>query len=757
METLFVVLVGILFLLAISDLVVGVSNDAVNFLVSAIGSKAASFRLIMIVASVGIVLGATFSSGMMEVARKGIFHPQHFVFIEIMVIFLAVMITDIILLDLFNTFGLPTSTTVSIVFELLGAAVAISVLKIASANDSLNMLTTYINIATAVKIIGGIFLSVFVAFTVGAIVQYISRAVFTFRKEQKRPFLEAVFGGIAITAITFFLILKGAKGASFMTEDTVAWIYSNMWLIIAVSLLAWSAILYIAKLAFKLNILKIIVLVGTFSLAMAFAGNDLVNFIGVPLAGLKSYEAFSASGIAPDQYSMEVLAEKVAPRTFLLIIAGGIMVITLWVSKKARSVTETSINLSRQDEGYERFSSSLLSRWLVRGFMATAQFIQKIVPPTMQKYLDNRFVKPPLTQEERKSAPAFDLIRASINLVTASILIAIATSRKLPLSTTYVTFMVAMGTSLADGAWGRESATYRVNGVLSVIGGWFVTAIVAFLVSFIFALFIMWLFPYGVFILLGLAIFMLLRSRLVHQRRELKKEKAQAADLEDAAMTEEDVVEVCQKHIGSTLINLPTIFNLVLNGLEKESRKTLHQADNLLKELEDDTQQLKYGLNQAMRRIKAQSRSTDYYYLNVVEDLRSMTHNIDNIIRPSVEHIDNSHKGLLPEQIKELHGIVVPLTNWLKAIKQQVEGSNLTDIELLLLKQEIIVRMIAHSRKEQITRSKTKESNVRNSLLFFKILQEIENLIVTLIRLLKAQKEFVDSHDLPGKNDEHKS
>ena len=448
MEQFYLILVVVLFALAISDLIVGVSNDAVNFLNSAIGSKAAPKWIIFTVASLGVLVGATFSSGMMEVARKGIFHPDMFFFSEIMIIFLAVMITDVILLDAFNTFGLPTSTTVSIVFELLGAAVAVSLVKISQAGASISELSNYINSSKALAIISGILLSVFVAFLVGAIVQYISRLVFSFKQHKTLKYYGSIFGGLSIAAMTYFMIIKGAKGASFMSKETVEFLKSNMIMILVYSFFGWTLLLQLLYWIFKIDIPKMIVLVGTFGLAMAFAGNDLVNFIGVPLAGFSSFKAWAASGgMSPDSFEMGMLSGKVPTPTYMLIIAGFVMIITLITSRKARGVVATTVDLSRHGEGDERFGSSLFSRTIVRSATTINKNIKRVLPNSVIKGIESRFEpNDELIDIPEYERPAFDKIRASVNLIVAGILISIGTSLKLPLSTTYVTFMVAMGT-----------------------------------------------------------------------------------------------------------------------------------------------------------------------------------------------------------------------------------------------------------------------------------------------------------------------
>jgi phosphate/sulfate permease len=489
MGDIYILMLAALTVLAVIDLVVGVSNDAVNFLNSAIGSKAIPVKWILIIASAGVAIGAITSSGMMEVARKGIFNPGEFYFNEIMFIFMAVMITDILLLDVFNSLGMPTSTTVSIVFELLGAAVAIALIKISNSDtETISNLGKYINSDSALLIISGILLSVFIAFSIGALVQFLSRLLYSFHFEQSKTYVSAIFGGVAITAITYFIFIKGMKGSDFYGNFKHL-IEGNTYQIILYGFIFWTILSQFLISIFKVNILKFIIVIGTFSLAMAFAGNDLVNFIGVPIAAWNSYQAWSVSGIPANEFSMGILAEKVPSNPMLLFAAGIIMVITIWFSKKAKSVIETGVNLSRQGDGDEKFEPNLVSRTVVRGAIVFSEITSKIIPQPILKWVDSKFQRPSvkISKDKTYELPAFDLVRASVNLFVAGILISIGTSLKLPLSTTYVTFMVAMGTSLADRAWGRESAVYRVAGVFNVIGGWFLTALTAFTIAAIFA------------------------------------------------------------------------------------------------------------------------------------------------------------------------------------------------------------------------------------------------------------------------------
>ncbi|HET8754242.1 MAG TPA: inorganic phosphate transporter, partial [Salinimicrobium sp.] len=529
MEEVYLVMLLALIGLAITDLVVGVSNDAVNFLNSAIGSKAFSMRNILIVASLGVAVGAIFSSGIMEVARKGIFIPGQFHFEEIMVIFMAVMITDVLLLDFFNSLGLPTSTTVSIVFELLGAAVSIALIKIYKEAGDYTTLLDYINTDKALQIILAIFLAVVLAFILGALIQFLSRLIFSFQYQKKIKFLGAIFGGVSFTAIFYFILLKGLSSVALIPAEAIDFILENGFLIIISCLIIFSLLSQLLM-SLKIDILKVIVIVGTFALALAFAGNDLVNFIGVPIAAWQSFElwqeAYNANGILPSDFSMVGLAGEVPTPKFLLVISGGVMVVTLWFSKKARAVIDTGVNLSRQADGAERFEPNVISRGLVRYFLMFGNIVTYITPRPVQKFVTRKFMQKRIRKHGRElDAPAFDLVRASVNLVVASVLISIGTNYKLPLSTTYVTFMVAMGTSLADRAWGRESAVYRVAGVLNVVGGWFVTAIVAFSVAAIFAAIIYFGGITAIAVLIGVAIFNITRTTVIHSRKLKEAEK----------------------------------------------------------------------------------------------------------------------------------------------------------------------------------------------------------------------------------------
>ncbi|MFW6257343.1 MAG: inorganic phosphate transporter, partial [Prolixibacteraceae bacterium] len=740
--------VVILFALAISDLVVGVSNDAVNFLNSALGSKAAPKWMIFLLASLGVLVGATFSNGMMEVARKGIFHPDMFFFSEIMIIFLAVMITDVILLDLFNTFGMPTSTTVSIVFELLGSAVAVSVVKIKTMGGTLLELGNYINSDKALAIISGILLSVFIAFTVGAIVQYITRFIFSFRYKKPLKYFGAVFGGLAITAITYFILIKGIKGSSFADyqlqsgQSLSDWVAQNNVLLMLYSFIGWTIILQLLHWIFNLKILKLIVLIGTFALAMAFAGNDLVNFIGVPIAGFKSFQAWSASGgISPDSFTMEMLTGKSSTPVFMLLVSGLIMVITLIVSKKARSVTETEINLSRQAEGVERFGSSMVARVMVRSTLNFNKSLMRLLPAGVNNTLRERFRPEPLGPQDHPDTPAFDKIRASVNLVVASILIAIGTSLKLPLSTTYVTFMVAMGTSLSDRAWDRESAVYRISGVFAVIGGWFLTALIAFTVSGLIAVFISVGGNFMVFVFVAVAIFMVIRTHMFFKKRsqELLLEDEETISEKDET---DKVLEKCNKQLTKTIVSANKIFSVSIESFLNEDRAQLKQG------LEDKNELNKKSKKQKNKILNVLSKIDDHvdsghFYVQLVDYLREMSHSVNYIVEPLFQHIDNQHKPFIKSQAKELLKLVNSVDELFNLSLHIVNESRIEQIDELIAKRDAILDELGKLEKAQIKRIKAKEVNTRNSMLYFNTISETKNLLLHFINALKAYRDFV--------------
>ena len=728
--------------LAIVDLVVGVSNDAVNFLNSAIGSKAISVRNIMIIASLGVFFGAITSSGMMEVARKGIFNPNMFMFQDIMFIFMAVMITDILLLDVFNSLGMPTSTTVSIVFELLGAAVCISLLKI-SANDaeSFSDLWNYINYETAAKIIFGILLSVVVAFSVGAIVQFSSRLIYSFNFEKRATYISALFGGFAITAITYFIIIKGMKGTPFY-KDVKFLIEGNTLGIIAGSFIIWSVISQLLIKIFNINILKLIIGIGTFSLAMAFSGNDLVNFVGVPIAAWNSYQAWEISGVAADAFSMGVLAKKVPSNIWLLLIAGAIMVITLWTSSKAQNVIKTGIDLSRQGEGHEKFQPNPLSRVVVRAAMSLNKGIGFIVPKSTLNFIDSKFQKPviELPKDKTYELPAFDLVRASVNLIVAGILISIATSMKLPLSTTYVTFMVAMGTSLADRAWGRESAVYRVAGVLNVIGGWFLTAITAFLAAALVAYLISWdmvMIP----ILLAIVAFLIGRNTLIHREKSKNVKKREYIERSEL-ITINGVIEESADHISEVINRVNKLYSNVVNDLADHDLNKLRKTDKHVKKLNDEIDGLKDGVFYFIKSLDETSVQASRFYIMVLGYLQDVAQSISYISRASYKHVNNNHKNLKKAQLKDLEKIDNQLSSILSKEAAIFENRALDNLNELLIEKNELLKSVSLSIESQVSRIRTDETSPKNTTLYFSVLLETKDLIKALMNLLETYEEF---------------
>jgi phosphate/sulfate permease len=746
METIYLVLVGVLFLLAISDLIVGVSNDAVNFLNSAVGAKVASFRVIIIIAALGIFAGAGFSGGMMEVARKGIFNPQYFTFENIMMVFMAVMLTDIILLDLFNTFGLPTSTTVSIVFELLGAAIGVALIK--SVNNPDMTLSQYINSSKALAIISGILLSVVISFTVGVAVQYITRLLFSFNFKRRLKYFGAIWGGIAITSITYFLLIKGAKGATFMSDDMKTWIADNGKLIIIYSFIFWTVLIQLLYWLFKFNILKMTVLAGTFALAMAFAGNDLVNFIGVPLAGFEAFKIFIAEGTKSPDVLMTSLAGEVKTDTYLLLLAGLVMVITLWASKKAKRVIRTSIDLGRQSEGEERFGSSFFARSIVRGSIAFSNSVNKVIPPKLKGAIDRQFDSSYYEQERQKmgkDAPSFDALRASVNLVVASILIALATSMKLPLSTTYVTFMVAMGSSLADRAWGRESAVYRITGVLSVIGGWFLTAFSAATVAFIMANLMMFGGVYAIVILVLLAVFLVYRTQVITKKQDIEIRNYKDLEIEEVngEIPSEKILEKCRKSVSTVLKDVSRLYSDSLNFFEAEDRKHLKETNKNVMALNKRTKKLKSNIYNTVKKLQEESIDSGLFYVQVIDYLRETSHSLSFITNPCFEHLDNNHKVFTDVQFEEINILDSKVRSLIAKVNNMIDQADFTDLSSLIEDQSTLINTIKEMRKKQLKRIKKEKAGTKISMLYLSILHETQNMLLHLINLLKAQRDFV--------------
>lgn len=737
METFYLTLVIILFALAISDLIVGVSNDAVNFLNSAIGSKAAPKWAIFAVASLGVLVGATFSSGMMEVARKGIMNPDMFMFNEIMIIFVTVMITDIILLDVFNSLGLPTSTTVSIVFELLGSSVAVALVKISRVGESITDLHQYINTDKALAIIFGILFSVVIAFSIGALVQWITRLIFTFKFDKKIKYYGSLFGGLCLAFITYFILIKGAKGASWISPEHVKYIKTHTTTIIGICFVFSTVFLQVISMIFKkVNILKVVVMIGTFALAMAFAGNDLVNFIGVPLAGFESFNEWKASGLAPDAMSMDILNSPVKTETYMLLIAGIIMIVTLINSKKAKRVIATSLNLSNQGESEERFESSAMSRAIVRSSISLSQGLGRVVANGIKERVHKRFQKPEKTDEET----SFDLIRASVNLVVASILISIGTSYKLPLSTTYVTFMVAMGTSLADKAWDRESAVYRISGVFTVIGGWFLTALVAFTSAALIGTTISIGGKIFVFVFLALAVFLVFKSTFKNKVNELDEEEE---DLIEPILETTKVLEKSKQRVTNSVLISSKGYFVALESFLNEDRKHIKEILEEVEYLNRKTKKWKNNVNSVVLRLQADSVETGHYYVQIVDYLRELAHSLNYIINPLYEHISNNHRPFIDVQNKELTQLIHKIQEFYNKSIHIIKEERFDKIEELINERTEIVEFMSELEKLQIKRIKNKEVNTRNSVLFFNILSETKNHLFHSVNISKAYRDFV--------------
>ena len=741
MEIYFVIVI-ILFILAASDLVVGVSNDAVNFLNSAVGSKVAPRHIILLVAGLGIVIGTTFSGGIMEVARKGIFNPEMFYFKELMVIFLAVMIADVLLLDMFNTFALPTSTTVSIVFELLGASVAVSILKLVESGSDIAGFVAFINTGKALAIISGILISVVIAFTFGVLIQFITRLIFTFDYNKRIKRYGAIWGSVAMTFITYFILVKGAKGITFLPEDTTKMIESNVGMILLVSIVFWFIVLQFLLIFTKVNILKPIVLIGTFALALAFAANDLVNFIGVPLAGMSSYIIAKTSG-NPFGILMEELRNPVHSNTLILLGAGGIMVATLWLSKKARSVTKTEVNLGRQFEGFERFESSVLSRSIVRMMVGMSNVYKSTVPKSIQRGFTRRFQNAAPAIKD-KNAPAFDLLRASVNLMVASVLISFATSLKLPLSTTYVTFMVAMGSSLADKAWGRDSAVYRINGVITVIGGWFFTAFSAFTVAGIFGVIIFYGGIAAIIIMLLIAGYILFRTHILHKERSKDEEEMEDIYHQTMQNSLEGTVGSLDA-IGEYLLNSAEQIQEAVKGLYEEDRILLKQTKKRAKKLIKKSRLITQNIFRTVQILEEQEIKKGKKFGKIINAIQEIALNTRTIVQNCFEHIDNNH--IRPH--KDEFDSMVMLSDFLRkevneavTILHSKDFSNIQDFKDSLSHFKDISDNFDLT---QVSRIKRNETSARNSLLYLRISSDAENIANHISNLVTALKSTYES------------
>ncbi len=774
MSPIFTFVVITLAVLAIFDIIVGVSNDAVNFLNSAIGSKIAPLKVILCVAAVGILIGTLTSSGMMDVAKSGVFHPGYFTFPEIMMLFLGMIVGDIILLDIFNTLGLPTSTTVSMVFGLLGAAVGVSIYKVAMESELVAAnIGDLINTAGAFKLISGILLSVPLSFLLGLLFMYISRLIFSFRYKTVFSKFGALWCGISFTGIVYFVLFKGLKSSGLIPAELTAYINENTFISLLIIWAASSFILFLMQM-FKVKLLKVTILAGTFSLALAFAGNDLVNFIGVPVAGYESYQiaqqsddpmnmrmtALQSGNNLPDAIpntsykpvSKSELGISRSPRanTWMLVVSGLIMVLTLFLSKKAMNVSKTELSLSNQNEGNEKFSSSELSRGMVRAALSINNFYVRITPKRVQKFIDKQFEQLPV--EERGGA-SYDLIRATVNLTAASILISIATSFGLPLSTTYVVFMVAMGSSLADKAWGRESAVYRITGVMTVIMGWFLTAIVGFTIALSTSSALIWgtqLWDGGwiaMILVVGLCLFLAIRSNFFPKKKE-EVELSDKMDLISSAKGEE-ILYRCTEEILENVTRINKIYNRTLVALFKENRKVLKEMDLEARALSQKASERKHNILETLNHLQDNNINSGHFYVQVVDYVGEVTKALTYITKPSFAHIDNNHSGLTKEQIHDLMSINNDVEEVFSKMRAMLKTKDFAELDSLINLRHELSGKFADATKKQLKRIKANAAgnSSRSSMLYLNILNETKTIVLQSKNLMNAQSYFLQNKE----------
>ena len=743
METIYLGIIIFLFVLAVFDLMVGVSNDAVNFLNSAIGAKAASFKTIMIISAIGIFIGASLSNGMMDIARHGIYQPEHFYFEEIMCILLAVMLTDVVLLDVFNSMGMPTSTTVSMVFELLGGTFALALIKVYG--DSSLELGDLINTDKALSVIMAIFVSVAIAFFFGMLVQYIARVIFSFNYQNKMKYSIGLFGGIAATAIIYFMLIKGLKDSSFMTKENLAWVKDHTAQLVLTCFVFFTVLMQILH-WLKINVFKIVVLLGTFALALAFAGNDLVNFIGVPLAGYSSFIDYTTNGAgyAPDSFLMTSLLGPASTPWYFLVGAGAIMVYALFTSKKAHAVIKTSVDLSRQDEGEETFGSTPIARTLVRISLNMSNSLSRIIPEGTKNWIDSRFRK---DEAIIADGGAFDLVRASVNLVLAGLLIAVGTSLKLPLSTTYVTFMVAMGSSLADRAWGRDSAVFRITGVLSVIGGWFLTAGAAFTICFFVALIIHFGGTVAIVLLIGLAAFTLIRSQVLFKKKNLKgkenetfKEIMRSTDSNQAL----NLMRVLtREELNKVLLYAEENFDRTVNSFINENLRGLRKAMGASKFEKQLLKQMKRTGTLAMCRLDNNTvLEKGLYYYQGNDFASELVYSIHRLCEPCLEHIDNNFNPLDVAQKKEFSEVSAKITALISSCREKLNNNAYEDFETDLATANALNAQLAHLKREELKRIQTQTGSIKVSMVYLTMIQEAQNVVTYTINLMKVNRKF---------------
>ncbi len=735
-----------LFVLATFDLSVGVANDAVNFLSPAVGAKAAKFRTILIVAAIGIFVGASTSSGMMDIARHGVLNPHYYTLDDVMCIFLSVAATDVILLDIFNTLGMPTSTTVSMVFGLLGGSTALAFSKIISDGHTYAEL---INTDKALSVIIGIFLSVAIAFVFGLIVMWIARVVFTFHYEKHLRYSVAIFGGLSVTSIFYFLLVSGLRTSPLLTSIgwTPEWIDAHNWEILLVSFGVFTVLMELFHLM-KVNIFKIVTLFGTFALAMAFAGNDLVNFIGTPLAGLESFLDYTHNGAGhtPNDYIMSVLAgESHLPfKQLFLIAAGVVMTIAIFTSKKAHKVVETTVNLSRQDEGEEVFSSSRLARRTVRAVLNTTNAVSKYIPACVAKWINSRFEQDGIMLSE---GAAFDQVRAAVNLVLAGLLIVVGTSLQLPLSTTYVAFMVAMGSSLADRAWGRETAVYRITGVITVIGGWFITAGAAFIMSFFIATLNHW----GGFVAM-IVVMCIVAAVVINNNRKFKRKKEQEGvdTLFRQLVRSHDKAETWQlllQHVRNTQNDVLTFtrntFRNITQGLMNENIRQLRTASHDIENEKSTWKRYRRKEILGMRKIDylmAVEKNT-WFHLGC-NNITQVIYGLKRMLEPCVEHVDNNFSPMPKDYVEEFTPLCNDVDKFLEGAQHMITSGNFDGVDELLVEGNAIKSRISQIRHAQQDRIQRENSNIKVALLYLSTLQETQELMAAARHILRASKRF---------------
>ena len=744
MEIMYLCIVLFLAVLAVFDLLVGVANDAVNFLNSSVGSKAASFKTMLVLASIGVFIGASLSNGMMDIARHGIYQPQFFYFDEIMCILLGVMLTDVVLLDVFNTMGLPTSTTVSMVFELLGGTFALALVKTLGDADTYSM-GQLINTDKALQVIMAIFVSVAIAFFFGMIVQYIARVIFTYNYKKHLKYSIALFGGVAATSIIYFMLIKGLKDSSFMTAEVNDWIHHNSLLIMGGLFVFFTILMQILHWC-KVNVFKIVVMMGTFALALAFAGNDLVNFIGVPLAGYDAYTDYMANGQAAgtDGWLMSSLLGSAKTPWYFLVAAGCVMVYALWTSKKAHNVIQTEVSLARQDEGEEGFGSTPIARRLVRYSMNLANGISKITPESTKRWLDTRFRKEELTLED---GAAFDLVRASVNLVLSSLLIALGTSLKLPLSTTYVTFMVSMGTSLADRAWGRDSAVYRITGVLSVIGGWFITAGAAFTICFFVTMVIYFGGAVAIIALIAVAVYSLIHSQMMFKKRKQKKESLDTVRQMLQSQDNAEVLTLLRQHtreeLNKVLAFAQENFERTVTSFLHENLRGLRRVNGSVKFEKQLVKQMKRTGTLAMSRLDNNTvLDKGLYYFQGNDFASELVYSVGRLVEPCLEHIDNNFKPLDAIQKGEFGDVSEDITNLLQTSRQTVEANDYNNLNDIVRKANDLNGQLAHLKRQELQRIQGQSGSIKVSMVYLTMIQEAQNVVTYTTNLLKVSRKF---------------